>query len=157
MLARRLFYHSTVRNNSQLGPTQLSGATSARKLSLRECLSTSYSSGTQQVILINDVVKKLRLRKILVNFQALYSWLRGLHYRHRYHQWFQSSITLELSLANAINWKNIVQAHSEHSTLLPIILIQNKLDLIEDVELQNYQTQRFIEKFAQNNGFTRQF
>jgi hypothetical protein len=59
---------------------------------------------------------------------------------------------------SSAGWKNIVEAHSEHSTMLPIVLIQNKLDLVADKEdLEPYQTKRVLERYATSHGFKRCF
>jgi small GTP-binding protein len=42
----------------------------------------------------------------------------------------QNHTSLEQSLIHSINWKNLVQSHSEYVDQLPIILVQNKADMI---------------------------
>ncbi|KAM3143351.1 hypothetical protein pb186bvf_004412 [Paramecium bursaria] len=63
-----------------------------------------------------------------------------------------SDITDNNSLEQAIQWKNIVDEHTEHENKLPTYVVQNKVDLLSD--RQKFQTIEYLDDFAKKNGFT---
>jgi len=62
------------------------------------------------------------------------------------------------SIEATISWKEQVDTHValKNGEPIPLILIVNKFDLVQDVEedkLEEQMTQAFLDEFAEQNGF----
>jgi len=66
-----------------------------------------------------------------------------------------SDITKEKSLEGALKWKEVIEENTDliEGENIPIILLQNKLDAVDEENKEEYQTMEYLKKFSKDNRF----
>ena len=64
-----------------------------------------------------------------------------------------SDISNYNTLLESLKWKQIVEQNCENEAGIPIMLVQNKLDLVEGQNLEEFQTLNNLKDFAKKENF----
>lgn len=66
-----------------------------------------------------------------------------------------SDICSQTSLQETLKWKSIVEENCDQidGRLIPTMVVQNKSDLVEHADRQEFQTQNYLDQFAKEHGF----
>lgn len=66
------------------------------------------------------------------------------------------SATEKSSIDETLKWKRMIEENSEYGAdvSIPCLLVQNKSDLISEVDPEEHQTKLYMENFAKTHGFS---
>ena len=67
-----------------------------------------------------------------------------------------ADVTNPESLNTALKWKEVIEENADFvgNNMIPLILLQNKCDLVENLpKKQEFQTLEYLKNFAQQNNF----